>query len=269
MLELGLVKTEKAVLVEGHGQLGGTNLSSYNRLYFGHETCERRIPALSDLKRAKRACEDNSVSFSLVTPFCTNEGASKLLPLLRVLSSDDEIIVNDFGVMRLALKESVAEVVCGRLLNRQYRDPRIALFKGAPQDMLQHLRLSHAASPIFQQMLKEFGVKRVELDNLLQGIGTSLCGGLNGSLYYPLVFIAATRLCLTANCDKLLYAKRVGVFPCGRECLAYSFRLESTEFNKPLFLFGNAVYFENKTMPADLGERGIDRIVYTAAHKQL
>ncbi len=259
------MKQEKAIFVENISALMQSNLSDYDRLYFGQETCERLLPSLPELNQAKQLAEKNSLQFSLVTPFCTNEGLKRLLPLLKILSSEDELIVNDLGVLQAASKSSNAQLVAGRLLNKQYRDPKIASFKSAPPEITQHLRSSHASSPLFQQLMEKFNVKRVELDNLLQGIETNLSStNLRASLYYPFVFISATRFCLTANCDRLLHAKKIGIFPCGRECLKYSFKLESKEFNKPLYLFGNALYFENKKFPKDLEKKGIDRVVFIA-----
>ena len=255
---------EKAIFVEGMQQLQEQDLSPYSRIYFGHETCDRRIPSLNEFSRAKEFCSKQKLSFSLVSPICTNQGIKMLLPLLEQLSGEDELIVNDFGVLQLASKQTKAKVVAGRILNRQYRDPRIAFLKNPPQEMLHHLRLSHASSQLFLSLLKKSHVQRVELDNLLQGIETDLSStGFHASLYHPFVFVSATRLCLTANCDKLSHAKKVGIFPCGKECVNYSFILENKELKRPLYLFGNALYFENKKLPSALNKKGIDRLVFT------
>ena len=259
---------EKAFFAETVSLLKETDLSPYNRVYFGHETCEKRIPFLRDLKEAKKLCISKGLSFSLVTPFCTNSGTKSLQPLLKDLSEKDELIVNDFGVLHFASKACKAKLVCGRLLNKQYRDPKIAGLEKAPKEMLEHLSLSQASNSSFRELLQSFGIERVELDNLLQGIGTSLHGsGFKASLYHPFVFVAATRLCLTANCDKLSHSKKIGIFPCNKECLKYSFKLENEQFKKPLFLFGNALFFENGKIPATLN--GIDRLVFTAKEQRL
>lgn len=256
---------QKAFFAETLPLLLKRDLSEFDRVYFGHETCDRRLPSQQELSEAKELCRRKSLPFSLVTPFCTNAGIKKLDQLLKLLSKGDEIIVNDFGVLKLAHENSKAEIVCGRLLNKQYRDPVIASFDKAPSELKEHLKTSQASSGLFRELLKGFDVKRVELDNLLQGIGTNLSGtGLTASLYHPFTFIAATRLCLSANCDKLSFAKKIGIFPCKKECLKYSFKLESKQFKNPLFLFGNALFFENKKFPKNLQELGINRLVFTA-----
>lgn len=258
------MKTEKAIFAETIAELQNKNLAGFDRVYFGHETCERRLPSKKEFACAKKICEKNSLDFSLVAPFCTNKGIENLKPLLKGLSKDDELIVNDFGVLLLAQKSCNAGFVAGRILNRQYRDPRISVFKNPPNGMLEHLRSSQAANPLFQSLLKKFNVQRVELDNLLQGIDSDFSNsGFRVSLYHPFVFVSATRFCLSANCDKLSFAKKIGIFPCGKNCLNYSFRLDSKEFNKPLFIFGNAIYFKNEKIPENLPGLGIDRLVFT------
>ncbi|MDP6670885.1 MAG: hypothetical protein QGI60_03650 [archaeon] len=260
---------QKAFFAETLPLLLESDLSDFDRVYFGHETCDRRLPSLKELSEAKELCRRKSLPFSLVTPFCTTAGIKKLEPLLKSLSRDDEVIVNDFGVLKLAHENSETEIVCGRLLNKQYRDPVIASFDMAPSELKEHLKTSQVSSGLFRELLKGFNVKRVELDNLLQGIGTNLVGlDLTASLYHPFTFIAATRLCLCANCDKLSFAKKIGIFPCKKECLKYSFKFEAEQFKNPLFLFGNALFFENKELPKDLHEIGIDRLVFTAKEQQ-
>ncbi len=256
------MKTESAILIETTAGLSSAVSGKHDRIYFGHETCERRIPSSAELNEAKKFCNKNGFALSLMTPFCTNSGLKKIRPLLNLLSKQDEVIVNDFGILKTVSEKSKAEPVCGRLLNRQYRDPRIAEFKNAPKPMLEHLSKSHTSTPQFISLLKSFGVKRAELDNLLQGIGTDLAGtGFKASLYFPLVFISATRLCLTANCTSFSKAKNIGIFPCKKECIEFSFRLENPEFKQPLYLIGNALYFKNNSMPKELFKKGIDRIV--------
>ncbi|MAG21925.1 MAG: hypothetical protein CL943_01285 [Candidatus Diapherotrites archaeon] len=262
------MKFEKAILVQNLSEFEKQNLNEFDRVYFGDETCDRLIPSSTELKKAMIFCKKKGLAFSFVTPFCTNQGVKKLKLLLEQLGNE-ELIVNDFGILKEAAKFENIELVAGRLLNRQYRDPRISLFKGAPDAMTDHLRSSHAASKLFQKLLLDNNVKRVELDNLLQGITTNLTGsGLAGSLYYPCVFIAATRFCLTANCDKLSHSKKIGIFPCKRECAKYSFSFEGKEFDRPLLLFGNALYFENNKIPKNLFALGVNRLVFTGT-KQL
>jgi hypothetical protein len=254
---------ERAVLAESLSALNGIELEGFSRLYFGAETCERKIPTAGEAREAISFCKKNSLGFSLMTPFVTDAGIGRIRAILPLLSGEDEIIANDFGVLAEA-GEGNAAIVAGRLLNRQARDPRIASLGGLPAETREHLSLSQASSPAFREFLLSLGVKRVGLDNLLQGIGTSLIGtGMSASLYWPIAFVSATRMCLLAGCGKFSLEKKVGITACGRECKKFSFRLGNRAFPRPLLLSGNALFFENNVLPGEneLASRGIDRIV--------
>ncbi|MDP2974071.1 MAG: hypothetical protein Q8N60_03400 [Candidatus Diapherotrites archaeon] len=254
---------EKALFVEDKGQLRQWD-KSFNRIYFGAEFCERLLPNKNDFLVVKKFCEKQGVGFSFVTPFLTDSGMKSVLPLVKILSAGDELVVNDYGLLHAA-KESRAMLVAGRLLNRQYRDPRILSFKAkVPKEFYAHLMQSHAANSHFQKFLQQNGVARVELDNLLQGIGTDLSkSSLRCSLHFPFCFVSATRLCLAANCDKISFHGKIGVFLCNKECRLYQFKLGNSFFPTALYLFGNAVFFQNNELPKEkeLLLKGIDRLV--------
>lgn len=255
---------EKALAVENLAQLEKSSFEGFSRIYFGAEICERKIPSLEQVKKARDFCFSHKLKFSLLTPFCTDAGIEKLQTILPVLSEEDELIINDFGVLTLS-KNFKAKPVAGRLLNRQFRDPRIAGFKGKfPEELLEHLKKSHASMPSFRKLLSEFNVTRVELDNLLQGIGTNLTStGFKASIYSPFVFVAATRLCIPANSGKISKRQEIGILPCSKECLGFKFKLSNNSFPKPLYIIGNALFFENNSLPQEkeLVQKGIDRIV--------
>jgi len=256
---------EKAVHLESASALKTLNPKNteFSRLYFGSETCETKLPTTAQLSTAKAFCKKPSLAFSLVTPFCTDAGIKKIQSLLPLLSPEDELIANDFGVLSLAQTQP-CQKVAGRLLNKQFRDPRIAFFKNMPAELAEHFSQSQASSPNFQKLLTKFSVKRVELDNLLQGISSNFSNtAFKASLYHPIVFVSATRLCLLANAGKISSSNRVGIFPCKQECNSFKFRLTNKPFPKQLLLLGNALFFENSSLPTkkQLASQGIDRLV--------
>ncbi len=240
------------------------SLKSFQRIYFGQEFCETLLPNKTELLAVKDFCKKQGLKLSFVTPYLTDSGLKRALALTRLLSKEDELVVNDYGLLH-AVQGSKPILTGGRLLNRQFRDPRIALFKDTvPRDFFLHLQQSHASSPKFLRFLQGHGIKRVELDNLLQGIGTDLSKSpLRASLYYPFAFISTTRLCLTANCGKISSHNKIGIFPCARDCRLYQFRLTSSLFPVELFVFGNTVFSKNSKLPkeSELQARGIDRLV--------
>ncbi len=262
-------KIEKALFVEDSSQLN-QHRKPFSRIYFGTEFCERLLPSIKDFLAVKKFCEGADAKLSFVTPYLTDSGLRRVLPLVRLLSASDELVLNDYGLL-CAAEDTKARLVAGRLLNRQYRDPRIVSFrKSVPKEFLRHLRQSHASSKQFQKFLLQRGIARIELDNLAQGIATNLGSGMQASLYIPFVFVSTSRMCLTANCDKISFHNMIGVLPCSKECLRYQFVLKSRLFSERLFLFGNTLFFKNDRLPKEsaLSSNGIDRLVINRALAQ-
>nr|AQS32425.1 hypothetical protein [uncultured archaeon] len=239
----------------------------YTRLYFGNEFCQRLIPTAEDLDSVINFVKKNNIKLSFVTPFVTNEGINKLEPLLELLNKklpESEVIINDYGTLELMReKKFKLKPVLGRLLTKQKRGPRIInIMDKLPKPAIKHFRKSNAEVPIFQEFLVKNGFERVELDNLLQGIEDDFSKSkIKASLYYPYAYVTTTRFCLTAICDKKDAIP--GIYPCKRECQKYGpFKLTNKHMPVPLLLKGNTQFFENKKLPKDLEERGIDRLVY-------
>lgn len=237
----------------------------YSRLYFGIEFCERLIPTIEDLKGVLRFVSRKDLDFTLVTPYLTNKGISRLKSLVKFLINerpDSSIVVNDWGFL-CSLKEECKdkdlhlELALGRLLTKQKRDPEILnIMHKIPQSAIEHFKMSNVDASIFTDFLIEKDIRRVELDNLLQGISRQN-SKIKGSLYIPFVYLTTTRLCLSNLGEKA----RV-VLPCNKECESYIFKLQHRRMGVDLFLKGNTVFFENNRLPENLNELNIDRLVY-------
>lgn len=226
-----------------------------DRLYFGAEFCCWRMPAFEEILLALDRCRQQQISFTLVTPILYEVW----LPTVRQLMSDlqghlgpdDELLISDLGLIGMAQESFPATtLVCGRALSGQKRGPRIL-----------DLELSDAELHYFQQgscysaetisFLKEQGVERVELDNLLQGIAP-LPDGLRGSLHVPYALVTTSRNCpfRSPQHDR----------PCQPTC-GKMFSLETTQTQVPLFQAGNSQFLHNDQLPEDLVALGIDRVV--------
>lgn len=243
----------------------------FTRLYYGNEFCERLLPTPDGLEEVLAFLRERGLAFTLVTPFVTDEGMDKALGLIEHLEEDrtrrseagvpHEVVVNDWGLL-YRMKEAFPglEPVLGRLLNKQKRGPRILKLGGrVPEPMMDHFRRSNVDTQGLQGVLDDFGVERVELDNLLQGMERKT--GLTGSLYFPYAYVTTTRLCLTNQC----FARRRharAIFPCEHECRKITFRLDHKDMPVALFLKGNTQFFRNDRLPGNLRALGIDRIVY-------
>ncbi|NLG64920.1 MAG: hypothetical protein GX537_04880 [Actinobacteria bacterium] len=252
-----------------------------DRLYFGHEFCQRRLPSARQLQTVYAWCEQHRLPLTFVTPPLTDAGLRQVEPLLDELEShraEHEVVVGDFGLLALLARERPALVpVLGRLLARQHRDPRLARLRGdgslvmAGGRLWQHLPLPPDAAatyrscpldaPALQTLLAELGVRRVELDNVVQGLDVSLPPTLVASLHVPWVCVTTSRRC---QADPATAPRPFDclISSCRRGCGA-TYELTSPTLNTPLFKRGNTVFFRNDQLPAkaDLAAARIDRLV--------
>jgi len=239
----------------------------FARLYFGAEFCERLLPSREDIEAVIGFARERGLAFTCMAPFVTNRGLDHLESLLAVVARSlpaAEVVVNDWGVLQLLRSEYPEfKPVLGRLLNKSKRGPRIMnILKQIPAETREYFQGSNLDVPSAVRFLRQQGIERVEFDNLLQGI--ALDGSdpaMHKSLYLPFAFVSATRFCLAANCDDPDKMDAIGVFPCARECLKYSFNLYNPVMTLPLIRRGNAVFFVNENIPDVVSRQQVDRIV--------
>jgi hypothetical protein len=180
------------------------------RIYFGNEFCEHCIPHVRMLKNVLAAIKEFGFSLTLLTPPCNDKKlgeVEKLLKLLEELAPDSEVVGNDWGVLEMIkCRYSKLKPVFGRLMNRFLRDPRITpryLCPDAPPKGLKVVQGSSLSIPDFQHILKMYGIERVELDYLYQGIGIDFPAiGFLPSVYLPFGFVATGRICMFGNLNK-------------------------------------------------------------------
>jgi hypothetical protein len=239
--------------------------SRFSRLYFGNEFCEQLIPCAIDLDRVLAFVSHHDLDLTFVSPYVTDRGLHRLEGLLGKLAEkrpNSEVVFNDYGVLRiLKARYSRLKPVMGRLLNRMKRGPRLMMvIDKLPRTTVEYFRRSNLTVPILCRFLNRNGVKRVELDNVLQGIGFAL-DRLEGSLYVPFAYVTTTRLCLVNSCDKPEREEMIGIFPCGKECRKYTFYLRNPIMPVTLIRKGNTIFLVNGEVSARLEEKGINRLV--------
>lgn len=283
---------EKAIFITKVSQLKYVN-DKYDRLYFGNEFCERLIPRPGYLKQILSHARKKDLKFSLVTPYVTDYGLAKLaalFDLLRVKNIECEAIVNDWGVLHLInRKYPNLTPILGRLLTKQKRCPRLAKLlkrnahapwfikdrqdprakymifqKKLPKGLDPYYKGSNTSSvPIIHNFLLNQRIRRIELDNVAQGLFLELPNNkISASVYFPYVYITTTFFCPTARCDqnnKTLFR----IKPCSRPCQRYIFRLRHRAMPKTLLLKGNTKFYRNPKLPIhEFAKIGVDRIVY-------
>lgn len=282
---------EKAIFITRTKDLryAGT---SYSRLYFGNEFCERMLPSLTSFEETVAYAKKLKLSLSVVTPYITNDGLAKVEALFKLLEKKSifcEVIFNDWGVLNL-INHSYPNFkpVIGRLLTKQkrcpsvirllqrerrkclMRDPQnpgfkyIVIEKELPVGLDRYYKGSNVASvPIIHQFLLNQRISRVELDNTQQGLLLELPQGkISASVYFPYVYISTTFFCPSAGCDSK-DKPFLRIRPCRRQCQKYIFTLRNRSFHKVIFLKGNTHFYKNLKVPyKKLAKMGVDRVVY-------
>ncbi len=241
--------------------------NDFNRIYFGQEFCERRLPTRDDIARVIDFAVANACSFTFVTPFVTNSGLDRLENLVAFIEKEHEtceVVCNDWGAVHLISTEhSGFTPVLGRLLNKNKRGPRIMnILDKVPAETRRYFCGSNLDVPAAAVFLKKYGIGRVEFDNLLQGVDLSGADQqISASLYIPYAFISTTRFCLTAGCDSDAASFRAGILPCSQECRTYAFTLYNPVMKIPLIRKGNTVFLLNEHIPESLEKGFFNRIV--------
>ena len=257
------MKREQALFIARKDNL--TYLTeSYQRVHFGDEFCERLLPADRDLQEVMEQVRGRGLAFTLVTPYVTEAGLERVRRLAGLLPETTEVVVNDWGVLRMLERDFPGLVpVLGRLMTKIKRGPRIVNFLDRlPPQALRHIRRTNLDVPGYRTFLAAHHIERAELDNPLQGLDlTGVPGGLKLSLHIPFVYVTTTRFCLVANCDKPEKKGFIGVFPCHQECRKYTFYLDNAVMTTLLIRRGNTLFYKNTSVPEQLRDSHIDRLI--------
>lgn len=233
----------------------GSLPAGYQRLYFGAEFCSWAAPPLQQIAAALAAARDAGLPFTLVTSILREETLSELRTrfsaLKPQLQSGDEVVISDFGALQL-VRDLLPQVepVLGRALSGQKRGPRIEDLE-LSAEALEYFRQGSWYNREAVELLREEGIGRVELDNLLQGLAP-LPAALRGSLHTPYALVTSSRNC-PFHRDKS--GRRCSV-SCGE-----AFRLSTDQTRHSLLQAGNSQFLRLDRLPENLSELGIDRVV--------
>lgn len=245
---------------------GGLAKRAVARLHFGSEFCERLIPSPTVLKRVIGLAGAGGLALTLATPSVSDAGLARLRRLFRQLPDGAEVVVNDYGVLRLLARAFPAlEPVAGRQLCKMIKDPRL------PTEQWARLNPSGLDAPVFADLLGRFGVRRIEADVPPFARPTDLrAGGLALSVHAPFGYAVRGRVCRIGS---LRFAGADKFRPdqaCGKECLRYACRLARPvdRNNRDLGSFqrGNSIFYRHDAGMRDAMWRAVengwvDRIV--------
>jgi len=229
----------------------------FNRIYVGSEFCERLFPSPKKLLRILRGAEELNLKTSLVTPaMLTETGAKQFQYIFNKLRNKNrlEIIVNCWGMLELLRDYKNLEPVFGRSLNKIKRDPR---WRGDSSALKQ----SSLSISSFTNLLKKYRVRKIELDNVPQGLIINSNGDeLQYHLYFSKIPISFSKICVFGSTN--IKGRKFSIdSPCQKECQDYSI-IYRDEAGKTTEHIGRAVYMENKNLDK-INLKRISRLIFS------
>ncbi|MFC1855594.1 hypothetical protein ACFL2A_03515 [Thermodesulfobacteriota bacterium] len=269
---------EKAIVVRRLSDLNDS-AKEYDYIYFGVEFCQWLIPSIADLKTVSAFCKENGIGLVLVTPWVTDSGLETAQKLIAKFLEDEdklEVLVNDFGLLKLINDEFKGKVTVtlGRLLSNQRRDPRtLPLKEVGSTELYKHYQHSSFDYQPFIDYAKTFGVTRVEIDNLEQGVIVPPdLSGVSFSVHYPYNYITVARNCAfcydgpaglsedTHN-QSTPWANKKG---CKKLCIDddTTLTMKNDEIDEPLYMKGTATFIKNDDLK-DIKDGLVNRLVYS------
>lgn len=273
---------EQAVHIRNGRDLSDVTRGRYTRVYWGEEFCEKRMPQIMPTRRVFKRASSLGMGFTLVVPFVTERGLTAVLRQCEWLAGKTrgvELVANDWGLIHAVAERfpGAFSIALGRLLVRQQRMPLVSMmlqqqpplglksrdgknisiiFHKAPGKICRRaMRSSYINAGISYSAMKRWGIGRVELNNVLQGVDLE---GIRfkKSLYTPLVHVSTTRYCPMDTPAR----RKLRIAPCAQQCRSYYRRLTCPTIPFALLKMGNSVFYENRVDPDRLPE-GVDRLV--------
>lgn len=227
----------------------------FDRLYFGSESCENCLPTVEAILRAEKIAKNKGLSFTLVTPICTEKGldylSNKILPAIN--KKGMEISCNDFGVLHFLTKLPFrGTIALGRLLAKSKKWPLGFI----PPEFLKTIKHSPYGFTEYQDYLKQNKVKVIEIDNRAEGYDSDLQKiPFKIAMHIPFVYLTSGRMCFLAGQEKNKEQK----FGISNECKQYC-NQQLVEINDQFYSNGRTVYCLNNKIDQKI-LKSIDRLV--------
>ncbi|MCM2266998.1 MAG: hypothetical protein NDI60_04405 [Elusimicrobiales bacterium] len=202
-------------------------LKGYDRVYIGSEFCQNKLPSAAAFLRLEKLFKG---PVTLATPLLTDGGLDQALALIKKLAAAKrkkplEVVVNDWGLLRLLKKNKLVRPVLGRLLMWE---------------------IGEMDKPFLNAFCREYRVAGVETDSAevlakLKGVSGPV------HFHYPFGFKSVTRYCS--------YIRDFNSSACALECGPLFVRLSSKAIPEPIYMQGNAYFIPNKPLRNPLIKR--------------
>jgi hypothetical protein len=238
-------------------------VSRASRVYFGHETCARRLPPRSKIIDAYSLCLSSGMEMSFILPYAGEKDVSPIVSAVEVFAAVNpggEVVLNDFGLINAIQEKNIpVKTVLGRLLSRQKRDPRFLSLPHAENIAEKELSFSSFSVPSFSKFFLDLGISRAGFDSLPQGISVPGAAGFEFDAYWPWVYVTSGRSCQLLGVNDPKKGKYPLEEPCGKKCLDFVVEPEN-QGDFYAFQKGNAVWME--VLEPGSMEGNLTRLVY-------
>jgi hypothetical protein len=206
-------------------------LKGYDRVYIGSEFCQNRLPSADAFFGLAKIFKG---PLTLVTPLLSDSGLDGAVALIKAVAPAKgkplEVVVNDWGLLRLMEKNRRARPVLGRLL----------MWEIAGMD-----------KKFLNAFCRRYRAAGVETDNA--EVLASLKGYTGPVHYhYPFRFKSVTRFCS--------FIRDFNSAPCSMDCGSAFVKLSHKAIPEPIYMQGNAYFTPNKP----LKHPAIKRLVKTS-----
>ncbi|MCX5700967.1 MAG: hypothetical protein NTZ63_05450 [Candidatus Omnitrophica bacterium] len=242
---IAISRIEQALLVNNADSMDKAKGDIFERVYFGEEFCERLLPSVTRLKAAKLKARKLGKKFTLLTPALTEAGLNKVKLLLKCLNNEDEVVINDYGLLYMLGQEAINPLVVGRLIGRNMLLVLNGLVK---ENKLIRQYLSILGPHVFMLEVDSFNVQKAS---------PLLTNFIKFSFRSELFFWTVTRRC-AFNRPNHIFDK---FYPCRKECLRQKVIIRNNKVKKLFLLEGNKII----DLKASLNERAasvtLERIV--------
>ena len=196
----------------------------FTRLYWGDSFCRFLLPTRAERRQAEETAADLGLALTLATPPLADPELVQLREVLSWAEPDEEVEVNDWGVLRLVSREFGHLIpVLGRGLLKALKDPRRDGGDRQP-----------AVSQPLADILRRHGVRMVTADSPAAAAGFDL------AMVLPFQFVSSGRICLI-GATSLESGQRFSLAaPCRRECRDFMLDLRTPDWH--LVQKGNTLF---------------------------
>ncbi len=235
---------EVKTAIENAMELAG--YTECERIYVGSYFCSQYILNLSAelIKKVVMEAKAMGMKITLVLPMFTEKdlesGKDKIHEFSSYFHKEvDEITVNDYGMMEYIHKKYQIPLNLGRLMFKDYRDPRY-------EEYYRHSSKPKYFTKRLMQICKQYQVTGLELDITHERIDLSDAPSkIKLAVHVPYSYMTVGMVCEFASIPYEITKKFRPNLSCHKECLRNRISYHMLEDRKYLKI-GRTVYFDHK-----------------------